>query len=89
MIKIRDLLVGMVAVAVMFTTVFVFSDRFRQSAQQMAGGVSGIRSNGSVIAFSDAAAGVMLAIRDFGAANPFLAGFLVVAIVLVFLAMKI
>jgi len=89
MIKIRDLIVGMAALAVMITTLFVFSDRLRQSTLQMSGSVGDIRSNGTVVNFADAAIGVAHALRDFGADNPFLAVFLVVAIVLVLLAMKL
>jgi hypothetical protein len=86
--KFRDVAALMVAVIVLFAGSMMLNDRLRQDVVRVSGDLHAVESNGTVIAISDAAVGVVGVVRDFSADNTFLFTFLVVAAGLLVLMLR-
>jgi len=85
---VRDLVPAVIAVAVLLGIVFLFNDRLRQTLTGFSTDFNDVRASGPIASFSDAIMSVFVVIKDFGATNPFLFGFLLVSIVLVVLMLR-
>jgi hypothetical protein len=77
-----------VAVAVLLVGSLALNDRWRQSVTSASQDVHGVATSPTVVALSNAAAGVYTVIKNFSADNTFLFAFLVVATVLVVLMLR-
>jgi hypothetical protein len=84
----RDFVPAMVAVGALLGIVFFFNDRLRQTITGFSGDFNDVRASGPVASFGDAIMGVFVIIKDFGATNPFLFGFLLVSLILVVLMLR-
>jgi hypothetical protein len=78
----------MVALVVLVAGLFMLNDRLRQGAVSVSADVHAIEVNSTVAAISDAAAGVVGVLGDFGTNNTFLFTFLAAAIALVLLMLR-
>ena len=84
----RDLIGTTLALVVLFGAVISISDRLRESLARFIRDLSEPVSSPSLSAFGDAATGMVGVVGNFGADNPFLFAFLVVALVLVVLMLR-
>jgi hypothetical protein len=87
--RIRDLVGAVSALALLSLALFAFNENLRETLGQFSGNVGDVRTSAPVSALSVAVAHALGVLRNFGSDNALMSAFLVAAVVLVVLMLKV